>query len=1523
MRQILFITLLLISNYTMSQSIIYVDVNASGTNDGTNWTNAFTNLNSAISTSSNGDQIWVAEGSYSPGSNRTDTFNINKQIELYGGFNATESTLGERDYKSNVTTLTGDINNDDLGVDYTNNNRTENNYHVVSMNSSSIILDGFSIVSGHADGSGVDGQGAAISGDANGTHIIRNCTFSNNVNTRGGTLRYIDKSGTLSIENTIFKNNLANFAVLVYARTPAFQTFNINLINTLAHDNIQGGYDSGNGTGGFIWLRQDLGNVNNTFLNATITNCTFTKNRNLVNNTNANFINASRGNAIQATIDIDLSNTIFWDNLDSSSNEIVAIGRNNLSAEANIINVTNALSPDSFSNVSNTNIVTNLDPFFNDSANVDFTLSTTSPAINLGDDSKIPVSIIVDLNGDSRIQSGRTDLGCYESNYAPSNPPLYVKFVDKDATGANDGSSWANAFTDIQNAINLSNNGDELWVASGTYSPGSSRSDTFTINKNIKFYGSFQGNETTTDNRDFINNTTILSGDVLGNDTGLNYVGFNRTENNYRIIKMDSSEIILDGFEISGGHADGSGANGYGSAILSVSDGDHIIRNCTIKNNVIVGAGVTRFVDVSGSVTFDSTQFTNNLGNFGVLLITRVPFGKNLDITLNNCLAYDNIQGGYNSGNGIGGFFWFRQDSGDVSNTFQSVKIVNTTVTDNINIANTTNPNIFCHSRGNGSGANGSLEVEIYNSIIWNNLDNNNNEINSLTRNALTNDANSLIVSNNIAPDGFSNITNRTNTQNTDPLFIDSSINDYTLQLTSTALDSGDNAFITSGITTDLTGNERIDNGTVDLGCFELNCDTCFRLIVNIAGGGQVYTNGNPIPTETIYYSNDTVNLTAVSDTGFIFSNWSGDIASTDNPLQVLMDSDKTITANFTQVPIYVDQDAIGSNDGSSWANAFTNLQDALAVDYDNAEIWVAEGTYLPAGVSDKIASFTIDNNNVKLYGGFDGTETTLNQRDVFNYPTILSGDNLNNDNSVFNTSSNTKWDNAYHVTTINANNVFVDGFVISNGHAVSGASSQKVGAAMYVFDNSAAFEVRNCTFIDNAAIEGAGIRANINADTTIKIENNRFYNNISRKAAGLYILGKVNRTINVELTNCLFENNYTLDISGGTGSAGSAAWISPNENNCTINTNITNCTFANNFDNGTATVVERGPIVLSKRFTYLTHFVDVSNSIFYGNVDASNTATLSIAKANQEAPNNTYVFNSIGEDDFSNISFLNKTHTSNADPLFTDSSIRDFTLQPTSPAIDSGDNNYIPNGITTDLTGNVRIENTIVDMGCYEYKLAPILVSPKAFLQGALITSGTNTMDDSLRAGGLIPLISPYSDALNTTAPVLAVTGTDAIIDWVWVELRDKNDNMSIIASQSALIQADGNIVGVDGTSDIAFNLPTDDYFVVINHRNHLGIMTAATVSLTSTTTTVDYSLTGAFTLGGTNALINLSGVFAMIAGDYDGDGQVLNADVQNVIPLAGTSGYSAADADMNGQVLNTDIQNTIRPNAGKGQQF
>lgn len=180
----------------------YVNATASGTNNGLTWTNAFTSLQSAISASIAGDEVWVATGTYKPGTGRTASFVMKNGVNVYGGFAGTETLLSERNIATAPTTLSGDIG--------TAGSNTDNTYKVVKIQNIalSLVIDGFRVVSGYNSADGAEGAGAYIK-DNPGTITIKNCIFYDNYAYGYGGGLFIDQSD-VNFENCEFLYN-SNF----------------------------------------------------------------------------------------------------------------------------------------------------------------------------------------------------------------------------------------------------------------------------------------------------------------------------------------------------------------------------------------------------------------------------------------------------------------------------------------------------------------------------------------------------------------------------------------------------------------------------------------------------------------------------------------------------------------------------------------------------------------------------------------------------------------------------------------------------------------------------------------------------------------------------------------------------------------------------------------------------------------------------------------------------------------------------------------------------------------------------------------------------------------------------------------------------------------------------------------------------------------------------------------------------------------------------------------------------------------
>ncbi|MCB0792679.1 MAG: CRTAC1 family protein [Flavobacteriales bacterium] len=221
-----------------------------------------------------------------------------------------------------------------------------------------------------------------------------------------------------------------------------------------------------------------------------------------------------------------------------------------------------------------------------------------------------------------------------------------------------------------------------------------------------------------------------------------------------------------------------------------------------------------------------------------------------------------------------------------------------------------------------------------------------------------------------------------------------------------------------------------------------------------------------------------------------------------------------------------------------------------------------------------------------------------------------------------------------------------------------------------------------------------------------------------------------------------------------------------------------------------------------------------------------------------------------------------------------------------------------------------------------------------KVMLEGPYQT-GSGLMNDGLRSNNLVPITQPYGgfglsvvgDAVMAKlAPsVLLVTGNDAIVDWVWVELRDKNNAANILRARPALVQRDGDVVELDGITHLPMGLEDDQYHVVVRHRNHLGCMTAGAIALSGSPTAIDLTDPGTTTYG-TDARKNVNGTMVLYAGNTVWDGLLKYAGASNdrdpvllaiggTVPTSTTTGYLSTDVTMDGTIKYAGANNDRDP--------
>lgn len=201
--------------FDLFATVYYVKTDGSDENEGTTWASAFSSYQKAYEAATAGDQVWIAEGTYKPtydfGLNIGEAgkhFRLKNGVEFYGGFSGNESLLEERDHKTFLTILSGDI-----GIV---NDSTDNTYHVfyhptgVELDHSA-VLDGFVVTGGTARADEGDHRMGSGMFNMYSSPSIRNCEFSNNSSFGylGGGGGIYNFYGDLLIENCIFKNNFA------------------------------------------------------------------------------------------------------------------------------------------------------------------------------------------------------------------------------------------------------------------------------------------------------------------------------------------------------------------------------------------------------------------------------------------------------------------------------------------------------------------------------------------------------------------------------------------------------------------------------------------------------------------------------------------------------------------------------------------------------------------------------------------------------------------------------------------------------------------------------------------------------------------------------------------------------------------------------------------------------------------------------------------------------------------------------------------------------------------------------------------------------------------------------------------------------------------------------------------------------------------------------------------------------------------------------------------------------------------
>ncbi len=455
-----------------------------------------------------------------------------------------------------------------------------------------------------------------------------------------------------------------------------------------------------------------------------------------------------------------------------------------------------------------------------------------------------------------------------------------------------------------------------------------------------------------------------------------------------------------------------------------------------------------------------------------------------------------------------------------------------------------------------------------------------------------------------------------------------------------------------------------------------------------------------------------------------------------DGPITVTKGAVSQNSSSFNVIRrIYVNDNASGSNDGTSWANAYTDLQVAIAASGAQDEIWIAAGTYKPH-TSDRNTAFSLKS-NVNVYGGFSGSETQVSQRNILANPTILSGD-FNNDDDYSSFPFSNISENARTIVK-SSGTTYLDGVVIQGGNSelTSGAESTS-GGGIYtsggtmtlknatVTHNTAAVRgggaahlgaanYENVSLIENHGTVGTGIRGRgggIYSDALLNLNHVRFIGNQAGSGGGL-------RSLNGEGTfeNVVFDSNLAETGGGGLHLQSSAR---------TETFTVRNATFINN----RAETPGASSSGVGGAIYNLGSTLNVENCVFSGNSaeqrgvsynqDATLTYTHCTFSNNTSDSLNEEFSNAFGGTTLfqnslfwqtrphqalaaGNVSATTDPFVNSANPLGTDGTARsaDDGLRITTGAtevIDQGTDGVL----ATDILGNTRVSNP--EPGAYEF---------------------------------------------------------------------------------------------------------------------------------------------------------------------------------------------------------------------------
>ena len=241
---------------------------------------------------------------------------------------------------------------------------------------------------------------------------------------------------------------------------------------------------------------------------------------------------------------------------------------------------------------------------------------------------------------------------------------------------------------------------------------------------------------------------------------------------------------------------------------------------------------------------------------------------------------------------------------------------------------------------------------------------------------------------------------------------------------------------------------------------------------------------------------------------------------------------------------------------------------------------------------------------------------------------------------------------------------------------------------------------------------------------------------------------------------------------------------------------------------------------------------------------------------------------------------------------------------------------------------------NSLITAGVQQPDVIWLSLNVRAMLAGPF-DSTAMLMADDLRMAGLVPMLEPFSargfqhagkgGGEQSSPAILVTSGPNAIVDWIMIELRDPADPQILLSTSSGLLQRDGDVVGMDGSSLLRISAVPGNYHLAVRHRNHLPIRSAVPIVFTTAITVVDFS-NGSDPAFGVDPMLSRNGVELLWAGDVTGDHLVKYVNTANDrdtilvhvggnIPTNVVAGYSDTDVNLDGLTKYAGAKNDRDP--------